>query len=144
MPPWIGLFFVAIKPQIGAGVVVFWVVQAWRRGGWREMMNTFAPIAVVTVVSLFIFGFWPSRFSNAEYRWWNARLWPASIPVGLALLVAALRKNRIQFAMGASPRLSPYVLLHSWVGALLAIIHSLPKTVAAVVGLWIVVLIQAF
>ena len=66
-----------------------------------------------------------------------------SIPVGLALLVAAVRKRRIEYAMGASPCLSPYVLFHSWSSALVSIVSLEAETVAAVVGLWVVVIIRA-
>jgi len=67
--------------------------------------------------------------------------WPASIPVGLALLIAAIRKRKIEYAMGASPCLSPHVILHSWVGALLAVVSSTPELIAAVCGLWILVVL---
>jgi hypothetical protein len=142
LPPWIGLFLITIKPQMGVGVVVFWLVEAWRKDRWREVVRIFGPISVFTVLSIIIFGFWPSRFSSHLGEWWNASLWPASIPVGLSLLVTAFRKRRMEYAMGASPCLSPYVLLHSWVGALLAMVTSLPETVGAVVGLWIVVALR--
>jgi hypothetical protein len=33
-------------------------------------------------------------------------------------------------------------LLHSWVGALLAIVASVPETITAVIGLWIVVILR--
>jgi hypothetical protein len=67
-----------------------------------------------------------------------------SIPVGLALLVTAIRKQKIEYALAASPCLSPYVLLHSWVGVLLAIVSSTPETIAAVIGLWIFFAIRLF
>ena len=143
VPPWIGLFFITIKPQIGIGVVIYWFVEAWRKGSWREVFRTFGPISAAAIISIIIYGFWPLRFIARLDEWWNASLWPASIPVGLGLLVAAVRKRRIEYAMGASPCLSPYVLLHSWVGALLAIVGSLPETIGAVVGLWIIVILRA-
>lgn len=36
MPPQIGLFFIVIKPQIGVGVGVFWLVETWRAGRARR------------------------------------------------------------------------------------------------------------
>jgi hypothetical protein len=33
MPPVVGLFFIAVKPQVGIAVAIFWFVEAARRGG---------------------------------------------------------------------------------------------------------------
>ena len=144
LPPQIGLFFISVKPQMGIAVAIFWLVEAYRKDGWREVVRVFGPITAAMLLSFALFGLWPLRFERELDLWWNASLWPASVPVGLALLVAAVRKGKIEYAMGASPCLSPYVLLHSWVGALLAIVASLPELVAAVIGLWILVAIRAF
>ncbi len=143
MPPPIGLFFVAVKPQIGVAVAIFWLADSWREGGLREAVRVFAPVTVTTLLSFALFGFWPLRFGREVSLWWNASLWPLSLPVGLALVVAAVRTRDLRPAMAASPCLSPYVLLHSWVGALAAIIHLPGETLAAVIGLWTLVLIQA-
>ena len=164
-PPWLGLFFAVIKPQVGIGLIVFWLFFAWKDGGVKKVIRTFAPVTIAYGLSLVIFGFWPLAASKSLDLWWNANLWPVpipvgaeeiwrlqtivnsslwpvSIPVGLALLVTALRKNDIRYAMAASPTLSPYVLFHSWVIVLLAIVASTPETVAVVIGLWILVLIR--
>ncbi len=144
LPPQFGLFFISVKPQMGIAVAPFWLIQAWRLGGWKQVIKTFAPFTIVLGLSFAIFGLWPLGSSRTADYWWNASLWPMSIPVGLALFVASVRKQKIEYAMAASPCLSPYVLLHSWVGALLAIVASVPETIAAVVGLWIVVGLKFF
>jgi hypothetical protein len=144
LPPQIGLFFVTIKPQLGSIVILFWFIEAFRTGGIRRVVKVFWPISLVTMLSFIVFGFWPSRFIGAITfgSGFNASLFPISIPVGLALTVAAIRKRKINYAMGASPCLSPYVLFHSWSGALLAILPATAETLAAVVGLWILVIIR--
>ena len=146
MPPQIGLFFISIKPQIGIAVAPFWLVQAWREGRWRQVLKIFAPFTIVLLVSFVPFGLWPLETLREDIVgvYFNASLWPLSIPVGLALFVTALRKQRIEYAMAASPCLSPYLLFYSWGGALLAIISSVPETIAAVIGLWILVAIRYF
>lgn len=145
MPPQWGLFFVAIKPQIGWAVALFWAVEAWRVGRWRELVRVFWPITLALLASFVVFGPWPVRFRDTLVltRAYNASLWPSSIPVGLALLVASIRKREIRYAMGASPCLSPYVLFHAWVGALVSIVSLTTETVAAVAGLWILVILRA-
>ena len=143
MPPQIGLFFTAIKPQVGVAVGVFWLVEAWRQGGWRSVLKTFGPFTAVLLVSMLLYGAWPLRFGQ-QAGLQSASLWPMSIPVGLGLLAAALQKRKIKFAMAASPCLSPYLMMHSWVVALLAVSESLPVTAAAVVGFWILIAIRGF
>ncbi len=140
LPPQLGLFFIAIKPQMGIAVALFWFIEAWRRDGWKQVVKTFAPFTVILLLSFVLFGLWPFRAARATGFWWNASLWPISIPVGLALFVTSIRKGKIEYAMAASPCLSPYVLLHSWIGAVLAIVTSVPETIAVVIGLWIVVI----
>ncbi len=146
LPPQLGLFFIVIKPQIGLGVGLFWLIEAWRNGGWREVVRVFWPVSLTLLISFVLFGLWPVRFQDTMTltRAYNASLWPSSIPVGLALLVAAVRKRNIKYAMASSPCLSPYVLLHAWVGALASIVAQPAETIAAVIGLWILVLIRAF
>jgi len=146
LPPQIGLFFISIKPQIGIAVAPFWLIEAWRLGGWRQVLKTFAPFTVVLLFSFVVFGFWPLETVREDIAgvYYNASLRPMSIPVGLALFVTALRKRKIEYAMAASPCLSPYLLFYSWGGALLAIIASVPETIAAVIGLWILVAIRFF
>ena len=144
LPPQIGLFFIAIKPQIGIAVAPFWLIEAWRQGGWKQVLTTFAPFTIVLLLSFAIFGLWPLGAVEVTGVSFNASLWPLSIPVGLALLVTAIRKRRIEYAMAASPCLSPYALFYSWTDVLLAIIASVPETIAAVIGLWILVAIRFF
>ena len=143
LPPQIGLFFVLVKPQMGWVVALFWLVEAWRTGGWRAVLRTFAPVTGVMLLSFVIFGLWPLRLERQLSIWWSASLWPMSIPVGLGLIAAALRQRRIQFAMAASPCLSPYLMMHSWVAALLAIVTALPEMLAVVAGFWILILLRA-
>ncbi len=144
LPPQLGLFFISIKPQIGIAVGPFWLIEAWRQGGWKLVVKTFAPFTIVLLLSFAIFGFWPSYSFSVIGVFYNASLWPMSIPVGLALLVTSIRKRKIEYAMAASPCLSPYLLFYSWGGVLLAIVNSVPETIAAVIGLWILVAIRYF
>ena len=143
LPPQIGLFLVVIKPQVGSTVALFWLIEAWRKNGWREVLRVFAPVTLGLLLSFAIFGLWPLRYGKTLSFWWNASLWPMSIPVGLALVMASIRKRKMEYAMGAAPCLSPYVLFHSWSGALAAILSAQAETLVAVVGLWILVILRA-
>ena len=141
LSPWLGLFFIAVKPQMGFILALFWLVESWRTGGITKVIKVFAPAGIALLLSFALFGLWPlNGLRVLEYsRTWNASLWPVSIPVGLALTVAAVRRRDKRFAIGASPCLSPYVLFHAWSGALVTLVTNPPEMVAAVVGLWILV-----
>ena len=144
MQPQFGLFFLAIKPQIGSAVALFWLIETWRSKGIKEVVKVFAPVTIALIITFILYGFWPRQFLEFGSFTANASLWPLSIPVGLALIVASIRKRQMKFAMGASPCLSPYLKFHSWSPALLALSTSLPELAAAVIGLWIVIGIRGF
>lgn len=145
LPPQIGLFFISVKPQMGSVVAVFWLAEAWRKGRVREVVRVFAPFTIVLLISFVLFGFYPLEWVSVEVdQWWNSSLWPMSIPIGLTLAVAAVYRRKIQFAMAASPLLSPYVLFHAYSGALAALAQYSVEMVTAVIGLWILVLMRAF
>ncbi len=144
LPPQIGLFFIAVKPQTGFAVGIFWLFQAWRQGGWREVIRIFTPVTLVLFLSFLLYGPWPFRFGNVFgiARTFNASLWPMSIPVGLTLIVTAVRQKKIKYAMPASPCLAPYVLFHSWSSALVALSAQTTEMVTAVIGLWLLVILR--
>ena len=142
LPPQIGLFFIAIKPQTTFVVGIFWFFEAWRKGGVKEVLRVFLPVTVTLLLSFALFGFWIERFRAPVNFGWNASLYPMSIPIGLALLVKSLRARSKSLAMAASPFLSPYVAFHSWSGALLAFAAEPLEMSAAVLGLWILIAIR--
>lgn len=147
LPPRYGLFFVLAKPQTGWVVALFWLVEAWRDGGFKQVVTTFAPLTLVTLASFLFFGFWPLEFLSAgDSTWqatWNASLFPLTIPVGLALIVYALRARQVNAAFAAGPCLSPYLMMHGWGNVLVSLFQRNAEMVAAVVGWWAIVVIQA-
>ena len=146
MPPPIGLFFVTVKPQTGFAVAIFWFVEAWRTGGVKAVIRTFAPVTIAYGISFLFYGFWPmGMFTALHYGAnYNSSLWPASIPVGLVLLVTSFQRRNIKYAMPASPCLSPYVIFHAWSSAVIALVNDPLQLITAVLGLWLVVGIRIF
>ena len=57
LPPQVGVFFVLIKPHVGVGVFVFWVVQAWHKKGASGVLALVWPVAVL--LSMLVYGPWP-------------------------------------------------------------------------------------
>lgn len=144
LPAWLGLFFLAIKPQIGMIVVLFLFFAEWRKGGPLRVLKTFLPVGLASVASIAIFGPWFLDIPGVDEIAINASLLPLALPIGLALTVTAIRKNEIRYSMIASPMLSPYLLLHSWIGAFLALAPKPYEAAAAVIGMWIVVALRFF
>lgn len=144
LPSQIGLFFVLIKPQLGIPIALFWLVEAWRLGRIKEIVRVFWPVTMAFLIAFMIFGFWPAKTLKldviaAEY---NSSLWPQSIPIGLGLLIAAIRTRKKSLAMISTPFLSPYVGPQSWSISILGL-AALPLDVTFVsIGTWIVRLLS--
>ena len=144
LPAPIGLFFVTIKPQMGLAMALFWLAQAFRQGGLKQAIRTFAPLIVALSLSFLLFGNWLNgRQADLPDSIWDASLWPWAIPIGLVLLALALRDLREDCAMAASPFLSPYLAYHSWAGALAGLLRRDFELVLAVAGMWIVAILRA-
>jgi hypothetical protein len=142
-PPRWGLFFLMIKPQIGFGVALFWLVEAWRTGGLWRAIRVFAPATVAFLVSFVLSGGAQLRGVGMINDYWNASLWPWSIPIGIVLLVVSLRRRRVEPALAASPMLSPYVLFHAWSGAVASLAGRTLWLAIAVMALWGLVIFNA-
>ena len=143
LPAPIGLFFVIIKPQMGLAMVIFWLVEAWRKGGIREVAKTFLPVTLALLLSVVLFGNWlTGRQADLPGSIWNASLWPWAIPIGVGLLMVALRDRRRELAMSASPFLAPYLAYHSWAASLLGLIQKDFELVTVVIGMWLVAVVR--
>ncbi len=114
LPPQLGLFLVLVKPQLGIAVALFWLVQAWRAGGLREVMRVFLPVTIAYILSFIFYGFYFSGAADLVHAKWNASIFPSGIPIGLLLIVLSLIKKDIRFAIAASPFLVTYLTPHGW------------------------------
>ncbi|MBP6471017.1 MAG: hypothetical protein KBE23_13195 [Chloroflexi bacterium] len=129
LPPSIGLFFILAKPQVGFVVALLWAVDAWRKGKVRGVVRIFWPVAAAYVVSFFLFGFWILNATGIVAQWWNASIWPTGIPIGLILLIIAIWRREIRFAIAASPFFAPYLAYHSWAFVWLGLLSLFPHNV---------------
>lgn len=142
LPPRIGIFLAIIKPQIGFPVIFFWIVEAWRTGGWREVLRVSWPAALAFLISLLLFGWWPLKWLDAPSFSWNASLFPWTIPLGIWLMYSAIIKRDIRYAMPAGACLSPYIVFHSWSSALLPIASKTRLMIALSFGLWAMIVLR--
>lgn len=144
LPARIGIFFILVKPQTGFALGIFWFIEAWRNGGWREVCYKFWPVTIVILVSFILFGFWPLNALHilGIAQDFNASLWPISIPFGIVLICLSLFKREAKFAIAASPFLSPYVLFYSWISAIVALSARTLIMISTVFGLWLYAIIR--
>jgi len=140
--PRIGLFFVLIKPQVGLGIALFWLVDSFRAGGAREVVRVFTPVTVAFLGSFALFDMSQLRAIRLVGDYWNASLWPYSLLPGLYLLYRAVQTRNVKPAIATSPMLSPYALFHSWIVVVVAVLgHT--RLVAMIVGaMWGLVIIN--
>jgi len=136
LPPQIGLFFLVLKPQLTVGVLLFLLVEAWRKGGWRKVLRDFAPVTLVMLLSFTPWGFWPLEvYADTTENISNASLFPMLIPVGLIWLFQALRTRDIKPAIMSSVFLTPYITYHGYAVAFLGLDSLL--VVIATLSVWV-------
>lgn len=68
----------------------------------------------------------------------NASFFPFSLPIGFALMVAAMRTNSVRFALAASPCFFPVLTPQCWLAPILAIVTMPLELFAASIGVWII------
>jgi hypothetical protein len=140
-PPQLGLFLVLIKPQMGAGIALYWAIEAWKRGGWSETVRVFFPVSIAFALSFLIFGFYPTHYSGAVFiNQWNASLFPYALPLGLGLIVYAILRSKPFYAAAAGVFLSPYVGISSYAITILPGFPTLRRLAVVVALQWLAVL----
>jgi hypothetical protein len=140
LPPQFGLFLVLAKPQLGLPVAIFWLIEAFRRGGWKEAVRVFAPVTLVTFLSFALFGFWPMKALGLQSTMHNTSMWPTSLPFGAALLVYAIQRRKQDFSILSAPFLAPYYGFYSLHIPLLGLPLSPWVMIAASLGMWVMYL----
>lgn len=141
MPAPVALIFAAMKPQIGIGIILYWLIISFRDGGIRQTIKVFAPLTVLTLLSFALYGFWFMKFTQMEGNINNMSIFPYGMIVGIVALWLSLRKRgNDRLAIGASPFFAPYVSQFSW-AAVLVPFFDRPWVLAAVsFVLWIPVI----
>jgi hypothetical protein len=114
MPRPIGLLFLLAKPQIGAGIAVYWIWDTWRSNGLRAVLRMLAPVTIAYLISFIPFGFYLGAGQSMINEFWNWSVWPLAIPLGIWLIWWGIKRKREGLALSAAPCLSPYLGFYSW------------------------------
>lgn len=136
LPRPIGLFLLLLKPQLTAGILLLWLIEAWQKGKAAEVFRVFGPVTLALGIEMALFGLWP--VTNVGVRLadpYNASFFPFSLFIGIPLLWKALKDKNEKLAITASPFLPPYLTMHGFGVALLGL-DDVPLLIA-VVGYWI-------
>ncbi len=96
------------------------------------------------MASLLLFGPWLLSGFAKVGKSFNASLWPQSAPIGLVLLISALRTRRPGLALAAAPFLSPYATPSSWGAAIVGLSPFQAETLVAVVAVWVLRLFTGY
>ena len=141
MPPWLGLFLVLIKPQVGIGVLLYWVIVRWKKDGTRGVIKMLMPVTGALGLSLVAYGLWPLHLLGAAERstgtGGNVAAFPFLIPFGIWILYRAVMAKKPVDALAAGPCFSPHLMGSSWVGAFLLLADNHMLLGAAVVLSWV-------
>jgi len=138
-PPQIGLFFILMKPQLGIFLAIYWFVDSWKLGGIKTVLIVFCPVIVAFLLSFILFG---NYFQTATvvFEEANKTFWPASISVGLVIMVLAFRLKKSKLTISAAPLLTPYVQPYSLPLAIFGLLPDQPLTITLILGLWFIFL----
>lgn len=150
LPAPVGLIFAVIKPQVGIGLILYWLFHLMKTQGLVGTIKSFLPVTIITLLSFWLYGFWPLRFqdtlslSDKSAAQYNITLWPYGIFAGIWLVYKALRHQKATTAIAASPFLSPYTLQYTWVTVLAGVAHAPVELLLVSIGLWIPVALRLF
>jgi hypothetical protein len=123
----VGFFLLTLKPQVAGFVAVLWTWQAWRAGGWRAVAKLVGPSAAIALVFAIAYPSWlPAMRALNQQATAPANLWPWLLPVAAVALAWGLRRDRPAGAAVATTLAAPYLMVHSYVGALALIADESP------------------
>ena len=139
LPPQLGLFFVLVKPQLGVFLAFYWFIEALKSGGAKHVFKVFAPVSIAFLLSFALFGNYFQR-ATVVFNESDKTFWPASIPVGLAILIISFRTKKAELSLSASLLLSPYIQPYSIPLAIFGLLPDQLMTNVFLFGLWFMVL----
>lgn len=143
LPPQWGLILLAVKPQVGIGLGLYWMVMIWREKGFLEVVRAFAPVTILLLASFILYGLWPLRFDQTlAWSVDNTSFGLQGLFLGAVALVWSIRNRNERTALAAGPFLSPYVLQFTWSATLVPLLDKPWELLAGVVFLWIPVVMR--
>jgi hypothetical protein len=122
--PAAGLLLLLIKPQIGAGVALYYLIDLIRAKRFLGAVKAFFPVVVAFALAFVLFPIWYNRMLSLPGNPWNRSLFPYSIPLGLLLLWLALRNRNPYFALASTPFFAPYLTFPTYLVVQIGLLHA--------------------
>ncbi len=121
LPSMWGLIWISAKPQSGLGPVLYYLIQVVRR---KLPIKTLIPFVVVGLLGLILYGY---PFSIGEppaavVATASYDVFPWGVPVGMVLVVWAIKREDVWLAYAASPLFVPYFTSHTLIGPFLVLV----------------------
>lgn len=115
-----GFLLLSLKPQAGAGLALVWVWRTWQTEGLRGVLRLVWPTAVLAALFTALYPNWLGVMASASQleRAGAVNGFPWLIPLGVLLLVRAVRAQRDELAAAGTVLLSPYARPQSWMVSL--------------------------
>jgi hypothetical protein len=139
--PW-GVPWLVIKPQVTFILILLY----WRRAKWKLIY--FLPLALFTLVSFLIWGFWPLELRSLpdDFQRWNVSLWPWSLPIGFFAFWKAWKspnpRDELRWGLTASILIAPYFAWGSLTASIAAWATKYPRLIATLlIVFWLLLLI---
>lgn len=143
LPQRIGLLFLLIKPQIGAGLALFWVINTWRTAGIGKAVNLVLPTLAAYLVSFVLFGLWPLKILHTmPDDPYNSSLGMVGVVIGGVLLVSALRQKKSDWALISTPLMAPYINIHSFAAVVLGFGVNTVEFYVSIILVWIMMFVN--
>lgn len=138
LPAPLGLVLLSMKPQSTLAIMAFIAVGVVQKQGMKKLVLAATPTLLLTLLSWAVFGPWFLRIGGAfdAAGVFVLSVWPYGLPVGLFLLYLAIRRHRLDYAVAASPLLSPYAILLTWSGFVLSFAKSTRAMIVVSVLSW--------
>lgn len=114
LPAPFALLILMIKPQIGLGLAIYYLITLLFGRDWKAFIFAFAPVSLAFLVSAFFFPGWVRIITDMPANPWNRSIFPYGIPIALFLMIISVKDRNKLLSIGVSPFLSPYLTFYSY------------------------------
>jgi hypothetical protein len=112
IPPTWGMPIMVIKPQIGAGYIIY---HLWDSRKNQKFIRIIFPLFFITILGIILYpGFLLNSYAVTSQRW-NLSFFPYGLPLAAIMLVVAAIRKQPELALAASPFMTPYLNITSYI-----------------------------